>query len=588
MSDSIVNTNKIFPSISQQLPEFVRIDHPSFVAFLEAYYEWLDSQGSNLYSSNLLSNVKDVDNTFDEFVNSFKKQYLLDFPESLAVNSISGSPVNEKTLIKHIKSFYKAKGTEKAYELLFRVLYDTNLEFYYPKVDLLKVSDGKWISKKALRISTTNGNKLFQCLGKRVYQSNSTGIFANAYVSDIAKLQIGVFTLFELIITNINGSFVTTSPISIQIDSDTIVEPTVYSVVSSITILSGGSNYRVGDTVTFTNITGDIGQGAKAKVSQVSSVGKILKIKIENFGVNYLQAPTITISSQKGTGFSGTCTIGALCNFEGYYANSDGKLSSTKVIQDSHYYQNYSYVLKSEIVIDKYKNIIKRLIHPAGLGFFGQILIKRCAFSNLDACNSLSRFEVPLIGHYVAYTPMTHDTLEDYFAAGFDPSMYTTMMTSYPNPVSSHRPLLPPLNPLSTTGFTRADPFWIVYEHPNRRITGNVIARIEKNTSGLTTSASILGLAASLTGYNMGKNDFLRGSTGATSWAEWTMTGSTERYNWANSFTSDFKYALLKYTSNTEMRKITLNSFLHMPIGDEYDCRYDLGIAATHGGSPNF
>ncbi|MCU9930999.1 hypothetical protein OFL77_27075, partial [Escherichia coli] len=90
-----------------------------------------------------------------------------------------------------------------------------------------------------------------------------------------------------------------------------------------------------------------------------------------------------------------------------------------------------------------------------------------------------------------------------------------------------------------------------VYEHPNRRITGNTIARIEKNLSGLTSSASILGLAASPTGYNMGKNDFLKGSTGTTSWAEWTMTGPTERYNWASSFTGDFKYALLKYTSNT-------------------------------------
>ena len=585
---SIVNSNKIFPSISQQLPEFVRIDHPSFVAFLEAYYEWMDSQSENLYSSNLLSNIKDIDSTFDNFVSSFKKQYLLNFPETLAVNSISGSPVNEKTLIKHIKSFYKAKGTEKSYELLFRILYDTNVEFYYPKVDILKVSDGKWILKKALRISTTNGNQVFQCVGKRIFQNNSSGIFANAYVSDIAKLQIGVFTLYELIITNINGSFSNNYPLNIEIDNGQITEPMVYSVISNISIISGGSNYRVGDQITFTNASGDIGQGAKAKVSQVSSTGKILKIKIENFGVNYLAAPTITVSSQKGSGFSGNCTIGALCNYEGYYANSDGKLSSTKVIQDSHYYQNYSYVLKSEIVIDRYKEIIKKLIHPAGLGFFGQVLIKRCTQSDLDTCDALIRYEVPLIGHYVAYTPMTHDDLTSYFSLGYDPSLFDILMSSYPNPVSSHRPTLIPITPLSTTGFTRADPFWIVYQHPNKRIKDNVITRIERDLSGLTSSSSILGLTSGPTGYNLGKNDFLKGSTGSTSWTEWTMTGNVERYNWASSFTGNYKYALLKYSTLTEFRKVTLNAFLTMPLGNEFDCRYDLGIAATHDESPNF
>jgi hypothetical protein len=91
-----------------------------------------------------LPKVKDIDTTFDEYVEHFKNQYLLDFPENFAVDKNTGIPVEEKTLIKYIKQFYQAKGTEKTFEFLFRILYDTNVEFYYPKVDILKASDGKW------------------------------------------------------------------------------------------------------------------------------------------------------------------------------------------------------------------------------------------------------------------------------------------------------------------------------------------------------------------------------------------------------------------------------------------------------------
>jgi len=36
------NPNPISPFVAGQLPEFVRVDHPTMVAFLNAYYEWLD------------------------------------------------------------------------------------------------------------------------------------------------------------------------------------------------------------------------------------------------------------------------------------------------------------------------------------------------------------------------------------------------------------------------------------------------------------------------------------------------------------------------------------------------------------------
>lgn len=571
----ITQTGKLSPHLHAQVPEFVRLDHPTFVAFLTAYYEWLDRQGAYLRSPTVLGKVYDVDRTFEEYITQFKKQYLLDFPETLAVNSKTGRPVDPTTLIKNIKQFYRAKGTEKTYEFLFRILYDTAVEFYYPKVDILKASDGKWIQKKTLRIANATGKTINECIGRRVFQRNGRTVTAAANVLDISRFQLSSFEITELNLSNVNGSFVSSMPLYFETGNGESVEPKIYSCVTQITITSAGINYRVGDRLIFTNAANDIGHGAKAKVSQVSSTGKILKIKIENFGANYLTAPSITIDSENGTGFAGTASIGALCNYEGYYANNDGRLSTNKVIQDSHYYQNYSYVLKSEVVIDRYKEIIKRLIHPAGLGFFGQILIKRCIDSNLMAHTTLSAYEVPLIGHYLPYTLQTYDDLANWFnyggqTQGYDPGTHDYLIwLANGNPITNSVSFV-----LGATGgiekevgFPRADPFWIVYHHPNTRIDHPVPVRISYDY----------------------KTEFC-GATGssADSWPEWTMTADDQRAAWAESFTGGYKYAVVEYDTSSAFGKITLASMLSMPIGYEYDCRYPDGIAATHANSPNF
>lgn len=582
MQTDFKSLDRLSPLVASQVPEFVRIEHPTFVAFLNAYYEWLETQGAGLRNVMDLAKVKDIDTTFDEYISHFKKQYLLDFPETLAVNQQTGLPVEEKTLVKYIKQFYQAKGTEKTYEFLFRVLYDTNVEFYYPKVDILKASDGKWIQRKAIRLAGSQGNVLFQSAGRKIYQKNSSGaVIAAASVVDVTKYNVGPFSVYELNVSNINGTFVSTRPIEVETNAGIAIEPKVYSVAAAITITNRGSNYRVGNQVIFTNAVGDIGQGARAKVTQVDASGRILKIEFQDFGINYQIAPSITIESETGSGFVGTCTVGAVCNFPGYYANNDGRLNTNKVLQDNHYYQNYSYVLKTEMVVNRYRDVIKRLIHPAGLGFFGQVLIKRCAESNLDAESALIKYEVPLIGHYLPYTNKTYDDLSSWFtvgatAHGYSPLVHDPIITVQPNPLTNGVQFLIASYPYSNPGFPAADPWWIIYQHPNRRINDSVLARIEYDLKGLH------GVSSSAEG----KKDFLNGTTGSDSWSEWTMTGDA-RYGWASGFTSGFKYAILRYNNGSEFRKITLGSFFNMPIGDEFTCNLEWAQQITHASSPN-
>ena len=47
---------------ASQLPEFVRAQFPTFVAFVEAYYEWLDTQQVDY------KKLRDIDETLVDFI----------------------------------------------------------------------------------------------------------------------------------------------------------------------------------------------------------------------------------------------------------------------------------------------------------------------------------------------------------------------------------------------------------------------------------------------------------------------------------------------------------------------------------------
>lgn len=601
--------------VSDRLPEFVRVDHPTLVAFLSAYYEWLGlRRNEGLVLSPLeMQNITDIDTTLDQFVDQFKSQYLLNFPESLAINKKTNEPVDPKRLMKSIKQFYLAKGTEKSYEFLFRILYDTSVEFYYPKKDILRLSSGRWTQNNYLRISNTLGDQIFRAMGNNIVQRNASGqILATARVVDANLSQIGNFPIAELLISGRNGTF-QPGNLGIEfVDGDELFrEVKVYSVVSSVSIVNGGSDYEIGDRVNFLAAALDTGQQAVGTVVEVDGFGSIRKITIDDFGINYQIPALVQIESERGSGFVGTVEVGALCQSSGFYANNDGRLSTNKVLQDNHFYQNWSYVLKTEVVIDNYREMIRRLVHPVGTGMFGSVLIKRCSEVELQNASALMSFHVPIIGHYVPYTFQTFDDLSMWFMTGTTggelvPSGYAPIVHDKyirdvgrgfaveGNPITNQVDFIGLTGNLALKGilyesdFPNADPFWIVYQHPNKMVErGYHIARI----------------------WNSQISDFLETNGG---WQEWSYRRQPSRANdiglWEKSLREtinplnitaappagdnpcggdispcpngqfytepyDFKYALLEYDESSEFRKITARAFFNMPQGQEFNCR---------------
>jgi len=72
-----------------------------------------------------------------------------------------------------------------------------------------------------------------------------------------------------------------------------------------------------------------------------------------------------------------TATVGTAIETDGSNTGVDGQLSeSTKKVQDSLYYQDYSYIIKVGESITEWRDYLKSAIHPAGFYFQGEVAIK--------------------------------------------------------------------------------------------------------------------------------------------------------------------------------------------------------------------
>jgi hypothetical protein len=432
--------NIISPFIKEQFPSFLQQDNHKLVLFIKSYYEWLEKQGNAGYVLSKLDTVGDIDNNAEEFYEHFKNTYMESFPEILATN-IAGETPNKKTLLKKIREFYGNKGTESAYKFLFRLLYDSDLEIYYPKEDILKVSDGVWLEPKSVKTTSSTGSDIFKTKGGILTQysaTDSTVVIASAFIDDVVRYSFDGLPITEFFLKNISGVFLPNLNVIAKIGDVSYTENS-YSVLGEFFIETSGTGYSVGDVLF---IVSD-GVGFSAKVGVTGLAGSIKRISIENSGVNYFSEVEAIIVSSTGNNTTSRIFLRptAITNYPGYFYTNKGKVSSNKKIQDGYYYQEFSYVLGSSISFDRYFAILKTLTHPAGMKMFGEILMQ----SNLAvATKPISEFVIyntPIIGEYSPYRLETVLDLRnnngniDLYPIGYNP--YISSPTVIINGVSS-------------------------------------------------------------------------------------------------------------------------------------------------------
>ena len=315
----------ISPLIPAQFPSFYREQNDGqalFVNFIKAYYEWLEQPGNVVFESRSLGDITDIDQTEQQFIKHFKHQYLSALPKSIISNP--------QLLVKHILDLYRSKGSKRSYELLFRILFNEDIELYIPSQFLLKSSDGTWEIPKY--IETTSNPYMFNLIGKRIYNddNSASAVVENFYEKVEQNRIINVLYLTAQQGRFKNGQIIKCDEVPQLANTQPIL---IIGSLSAIAIENGGYGFKVGDTL---NIQGN-GSGGKARVSSTRDENGKVVFTLINGGSGYSVNAIVSVTPTSSGGTGATFSVGGLTNKEIYYINTDysNNYSSTQLDSDS-------------------------------------------------------------------------------------------------------------------------------------------------------------------------------------------------------------------------------------------------------------
>jgi len=446
---SFIPPNSNWYLIKEKLPLFIQEDYKTFTRFIEAYYEWLEKSNNPIYMNFNSEFFGDVDTTPDLFLESFRTQYLNDFP----INVLNTS-ANIKNIVKHIKQFYSSKGTEKSIKFLFRLLYSAYTEIYYPRKYLLVASGNLWVERKTIRVRGLKTSDSLKINKSVIYQKKFTStplpgqsnytISSSARIISVTPLRITEEDIFELEIDNIIGNFdLYDSQTSLTdyyegyigekvyidtIDGKEIIPVEVYMIngINDLVVTSTGLNS--GDFIEIVPLSltnnSPTGNSFSGVVDSVDSTGKPEKITINNHGYDYRGSTNTFIIRRKNSDsstdrLSGSFKIEKIMKETGYYETVSSSPSSGGVIRDNRKYQEMSYVIKNMIDPKIYIDNIKKLVHPAGMGVFSEVLYKKNTSIKINKTFYLKTFIKPYLGNFMPYTFNSYKNLRnDFFEYG--------------------------------------------------------------------------------------------------------------------------------------------------------------------------
>ena len=320
--------------VESSIPMFIRMEYPNFVNFIKGYYQWAEQEGQ---AYEFIANAPDymnLDTTSLQLLEQFASIYLEPLPDIIYEQN------NLATLIKNIVQHFQAKGNENSFKFLFRLIEGREVEFYYPSVDMHRISDGKWSNYQSIKIEDppedvmewesseivgdeSNARAIIDFI--RLYESDSGKNIAELFLVEVDHLRpIDNFEIGEVFAgTTYGGKYFTGTiipvfarteivedakfqykgirllPISTNgEDASVVIDHIERGEVEDLTIINGGIGYEVNDQIVF-DVKG-YGTGAYGRVSEVDGSGTITGVELTFGGHDYDYIPSPRIISSSG------------------------------------------------------------------------------------------------------------------------------------------------------------------------------------------------------------------------------------------------------------------------------------------------
>jgi hypothetical protein len=314
---------KISTGIVNQIPEFIREEYPIFATFIKKYYEYLESNTTSfgIAPTNVINTIQDrldidfkdnLEATSTDFLDQFFEDYGKDFPVTMSAD--------KTLLVKHITDFYTSKGTKKAIENLFKIMYNENIEVFVPNSLVLRPSDNNWSREYVVKVYENiflpaTGGTVYdptEFEGKAVVISyfESTGSVTTrkereTVVKQVKKISYTVPQAYELTL-ELPDDFVIPS-----IGTGATYTPVLGGKIATINSVSGSDASRTAGTyvIDTTEYTTN-GNGTGAEFSVVVDNTGQATVSITTVGDNYAPGDTITIlDARLGNGGAAALTF---------------------------------------------------------------------------------------------------------------------------------------------------------------------------------------------------------------------------------------------------------------------------------------
>lgn len=319
-------TKNVLPIVKEQLPEFIRSEHPKFQTFIEAYYEYLEKtndsdslSAKDLFKksanpSNIINNIseyRDVDTTLNAFVKYFQSE--------LVPFSISGNKVSDGFILSKIRDIYLSKGTPNSYRLLFEMLYGVEIDLFETKENILSSSSGSYVDFTQIKVSIVGNrdevedfNFELSTINLQDSDNSETITVVDASNEGVDRNGDSVFVLYlsqfpdsdtknKLIL---GKQYVLTD----SKDKTKFIDIRLMKHLKNISVVSKSSGHRVGDLF---NVKDDI-LNVPVQVNKITQ-GTVERIFCRNRGLNYRVGDSIEfINENSGLGTGAIAFITAV------------------------------------------------------------------------------------------------------------------------------------------------------------------------------------------------------------------------------------------------------------------------------------
>lgn len=274
-------TEKISLLVASQFPQFIQNDYTTFIEFVEAYYRFLEQDQGALEIVQNAKSYSDIDSTTEAFVNYFLTNYTKSIPYSVLAD--------KRMFVKKVKDLYESKGSELSFKLLFRLLYDVNVDVTYPYDNVLRASDGEWVQKNTVRVKLLDGS--YDDVVDRYLVLIKDGI---TYKTSILSKKYLAADHHEFVLKNSElAPYEVGDGVTVSSKDGVLLYGQISGTTIGASILIPGKNFRVAQIINV-NIAGAV--NSQIQVISVNAEGGITGLKILSFGYNFDVPVTVNLS----------------------------------------------------------------------------------------------------------------------------------------------------------------------------------------------------------------------------------------------------------------------------------------------------